>query len=139
MAPFHPSAYSSTTESKEYLDSLQEDYFTARFFCDSLLSGLCLLNKKLVQVLLCHAVGGGKPLVGNVCFGVPLMEIQANSPTYLCYKCGHGELDAFKKTGTYLYEAIFPYYWPKASVDITGTKFHGIWWRAVSKFFVVHD
>ncbi|KAL7571068.1 hypothetical protein ACA910_003782 [Epithemia clementina (nom. ined.)] len=141
MAPLHPSTYTNSTESKQYLDSWQEEYFTARFFlCNPLLSGFRLSNKKLIPLLIRHAVGGGKTSAGDVCFGVPVVEVQSSDPTYLCYEYSHRRLDAFKNTGTYVYEAsFFPFYGPNALVDITGTNFHGIWWRAVSKFFVVHN
>ncbi|KAL7575633.1 hypothetical protein ACA910_011459 [Epithemia clementina (nom. ined.)] len=108
MAPLHSSAYTSSTESKQYLDLLQEEYFTARFcLCDPSLSGFCLSNKMLIQLLICHAVGGGEYLSGDVCFGVPVAEVQGTNPTYLCYEYSHGRLDAFKNTGTYVYEASF--------------------------------
>ncbi|KAL7574474.1 hypothetical protein ACA910_015840 [Epithemia clementina (nom. ined.)] len=108
MAPLHPSTYTSSTESKQYLDSLQEEYFTARLFlCNPSLSGFCLLNKRLNQLLIRHAVGGGETSAGDVCFGVPLLEVKASNPTYLCYEYSHGRLDAFKNTGTYVYEASF--------------------------------
>ncbi|KAL7562832.1 hypothetical protein ACA910_002452 [Epithemia clementina (nom. ined.)] len=138
MAPLHSSAYTSLTESKQYLDSLQEEYFTARFFlCNPSLSGFRLSNKKLILLLIRHAVGGGKTLAGDVCFGVPVAEVQGTNPTYLCYKYSYSRLDAFKNIG---YKAsFFPFYGLNALVDITGTNFHGIWWRAVSKLFVVHD